>query len=163
MWKQEKAEWLNDMFVPPSSKKTKTKNKSEKKNMYWMCDKNPSIWRKVWINALNIIIMISNQHSLLRGLINVNYTLKSVFKVFHEKVNNSQGNLIPLFKWRTAEKLKFSIKDFCSKCAQIRRKLPILVTFTEGVLNGKLHFLCSDGFLNLINVSNPWTLPYLLL
>ena len=107
--------------------------------------------------------MISNQHSLLRGLINLNYTSKSVSKVFHEKLNNFQGNFIPLFKWWTAEKLKFSIKDFCSKCAQIRKKLPILVTFTEGILNGKLHFLCSDEFLNLINVSNPWTLPYLLL
>ena len=30
------------------------------------------------------------------------------------------------------QKTKFSIKDFFSKC-----------TFTEGILNGKLHFLCS--------------------
>ena len=41
----------------------------------------------------------------------------------------------------TAQKMKFSIKDFFSKCDQIRRKL--LVTFTEEILNGKLHFLCS--------------------
>ena len=38
----------------------------------------------------------------------------------------------------TAQKMKFSIKDFFSKCDQIRR-----VTFTEEILNGKLHFLCS--------------------
>ena len=31
--------------------------------------------------------------------------------------------------------MKFSIKDFFSKCDQI--------TFTEEILNGKLHFLCS--------------------
>ena len=37
----------------------------------------------------------------------------------------------------TAQKMKFSIKDFFSKCDQIRRKL------TEEILNGKLHFLCS--------------------
>ena len=32
----------------------------------------------------------------------------------------------------TTQKMKFSIKDFFSKCDQIRRKL-----------HGKLHFLCS--------------------
>ena len=39
-----------------------------------------------------------------------------------------------------AQKMKFSIKDFFSKCDQIHRKL---VTFTEEALHGKLHFLCS--------------------
>ena len=34
------------------------------------------------------------------------------------------------------KKIKFSIKDFFSKCDQ-------LVTFTEEILNGKFHFLCS--------------------
>ena len=40
--------------------------------------------------------------------------------------------------------MKFSIKDFFSKCDQIRRKLRIYVTFTEEILNGKFHFLCSN-------------------
>ena len=41
----------------------------------------------------------------------------------------------------TAQKMNFSIKDFFSKCDQIRRKLPIdLVTFTEEIINRKLHF-----------------------
>ena len=35
----------------------------------------------------------------------------------------------------TAQKMKFSIKNFFSKC---------VVTFTEEILNGKLYFLCSD-------------------
>ena len=39
----------------------------------------------------------------------------------------------------TAQKKKFSIKDFFSKCDQIFRKLD----FTQEILNGKLHFLCS--------------------
>ena len=39
--------------------------------------------------------------------------------------------------------MRFSMKDFFSKCAQIRWKPTDLVTFTEGTLNGKLHFLCS--------------------
>ena len=41
----------------------------------------------------------------------------------------------------TAQKMKFYIKGFFSKCDQIRRKL---VTFAEEIFNGKLHFLCSD-------------------
>ena len=43
----------------------------------------------------------------------------------------------------TAQKMKFSIKDFFSKCDQIRSFLADLVTFTEEIPNGKLHFLCS--------------------
>ena len=35
--------------------------------------------------------------------------------------------------------IKFSTKDFFSKCDQIRNN----VTFTEEILNGKLYFLCS--------------------
>ena len=38
----------------------------------------------------------------------------------------------------TTKKMKFSIKDFFSKCDQIRS-----FTFTEQILNGKLHFFCS--------------------
>ena len=43
----------------------------------------------------------------------------------------------------TPQKMKFSIKDFFSKCNQIRRFSADLVTFTEEILNGRLHFLCS--------------------
>ena len=38
----------------------------------------------------------------------------------------------------TAQKMRFSIRDFFSKCDQIK------VTFTEEILNGKPHFLCSE-------------------
>ena len=41
----------------------------------------------------------------------------------------------------TAQKMKFLITDFLSKCDQIR-----MVTFTEEIRNGKLHFLCSERF-----------------
>ena len=47
----------------------------------------------------------------------------------------------------TAQKMKFCMKDFFSKCDQIRRKLRILVTLTEEILNGKLHFLCRHSIL----------------
>ena len=39
----------------------------------------------------------------------------------------------------TAQKMRFSIKHFLSKCD--------LVTFNEEIPNGKLHFLCSALFL----------------
>ena len=38
----------------------------------------------------------------------------------------------------TAQKMKFSIKDFSSKCDKIRSN-------GLGKLHGKLHFLCSGG------------------
>ena len=41
----------------------------------------------------------------------------------------------------TAQKMKFSIKDFFRKWDQ--DGTADLVTFTEEILNGKLHFLCS--------------------
>ena len=49
----------------------------------------------------------------------------------------------------TAQKIKFSVKNFFSKCDQIHRKRKKLlsyldVTFTEEILNGKLHFLRSE-------------------
>ena len=40
----------------------------------------------------------------------------------------------------TAQKMKFSIKDFFSKCEQ---ETADFVTFTEEILNGKFHFLRS--------------------
>ena len=45
--------------------------------------------------------------------------------------------------------MQFCIKDFFSKCDQIRRKLQVLVTFTEEILNAKLHFLCNDKLTGL--------------
>ena len=41
----------------------------------------------------------------------------------------------------TVQKMKFSIKDFLSKCDQIRTA--DLVTLAEEILNGKLNFMCS--------------------
>ena len=40
----------------------------------------------------------------------------------------------------TAQKMKFSIKDIFSKCEISSVNL---FRFTEEILNGKLHFLCS--------------------
>ena len=44
--------------------------------------------------------------------------------------------------------MKFFIKDILSKCDQILGVPADLATFTEEVLNEKLHFLCSDFFDN---------------
>ena len=43
----------------------------------------------------------------------------------------------------TAQKMKFSVKDFFSKCEKIRRKLRICPHLLIKILNGKL-FLCSE-------------------
>ena len=48
----------------------------------------------------------------------------------------------------TAQKIKFSIKNFFSKCDQTRRYPADLVTFTEEIINGKLLFLCSGSTSN---------------
>ena len=39
--------------------------------------------------------------------------------------------------------MKFSIKNFFSKCDQIHSFLTNLVTFTEEILNENLHYWCS--------------------
>ena len=41
----------------------------------------------------------------------------------------------------TVQEMKFLIKDFCSKCDL--QETADLVTFTEEILNGKLHFSCT--------------------
>ena len=51
----------------------------------------------------------------------------------------------------TAQKMKFSIKDFFSKCNRIHTA--DLVVFTEEILNGKLHFLCRVQFFLCIILS----------
>ena len=62
------------------------------------------------------------------------------FYTFHYRGIRYQVSSIDV----TAQKMMFSIKDFFSKCDQIRRNLQIWsVTFTEEILNGKPHFLCS--------------------
>ena len=52
--------------------------------------------------------------------------------------SGSYGQIKDSLEWKicTAQNMKFSIKDFFSKCD--------LVTFTEEILNGELHFLCND-------------------
>ena len=45
-----------------------------------------------------------------------------------------------------AQKMKFSSKDFLSKCDQIRSFLWWTNTFTDEILTAKFHFLLSDFF-----------------
>ena len=48
------------------------------------------------------------------------------------------------------KKMKFSIKDFFSKCDQIRSFLRIWSHLLKKPVNGKLYFLCSAGLLILM-------------
>ena len=54
--------------------------------------------------------------------------------------------------FNTAQKRKFSIKDFFSKCI-VPQFTVDLVTFTEEILNGKLHFLCSVRSLVKVSIN----------
>ena len=64
-----------------------------------------------------------------------------VLKICHHKKSSFQcefyDNVCLLSGGFTAQKMKFSIKDFFSKCDQI---IVDLATFTEEISNGKLHF-----------------------
>ena len=44
--------------------------------------------------------------------------------------------------WYTAQKMKFSMKNFFSKCDRIRRNMR--KKSTEEIVNGKFNVLCSD-------------------
>ena len=61
---------------------------------------------------------------------------------------NFNVNPLPLRRFLahnlTAQKSKVSIKDFFSNCDQIRSP------FAKEILNGKLHFLCSEFLVSLI-------------
>ena len=49
------------------------------------------------------------------------------------------------FRVCTTQKMKFFTNNFFSKCDQPNPQIPAdSVTFTEEILSGKLHFLCSD-------------------
>ena len=52
----------------------------------------------------------------------------------------NQGKLGTTGKLCTAQKMKFSIKDFFSKCNTKSAVPANLATFNEEILNGKLHF-----------------------
>ena len=56
------------------------------------------------------------------------------------------GIILRVIALNTAQKIKFSIKDFLSKCDQTVD----FGTFTEGILNGKLHFLYSGTSFDVV-------------
>ena len=60
--------------------------------------------------------------------------VKSIFKSSKKAIDVKIG---------TAQKIKFSIKDFFSKCDQIHSFLWIWSHLLKKILNGKPHYLCS--------------------
>ena len=54
--------------------------------------------------------------------------------------------------------MKFSIKNFFSKCEQITQFPLDLVRFAEEILHEKLHFLCSVTFITVLPLSFAITL-----
>ena len=64
------------------------------------------------------------------------WQFKSKFNTsFYGHLCRTIFNNISSFTVSTAQKIKFSVKDFYSKCDQIRSFLADLVTFTEETLN----------------------------
>ena len=71
-----------------------------------------------------------------------------LFNIYQTTIALPIGVPIHLNKmcWRQkyhSTKMKFSIKDFFSKCDL--QQIVNLVTFNEEILNRKLHFLCGDN------------------
>ena len=58
-------------------------------------------------------------------------------------------NCLRIFSEHTAQKMKFSIKAFFSKCKD-------LVTFTGEILDRKLHFLCSESCSDPLRQNANW-------
>ena len=81
---------------------------------------------------------------MLVKIFKITHQLKKIKKLLFLTVSSKVSLIFtPTYGYRcfgreyyTAQKMKFSIKDFFSKSSD-------LVTFTEKVLNGKLHFLSS--------------------
>ena len=104
------------------------------------------------IEILTIEITIRKNKILVAGIYkppNLSETdFTTSLETIISKLSNSYEKLILMGDFNmttTAQKMKFSIKYFFSKCEQIRRKLRIWSNFTEEILNGKLHFLCSTS------------------
>ena len=68
-----------------------------------------------------------------------------ILKIFYISALWNYFNNFNFYDNNAAQKLKFSSKNFFSKSGQIR-SFPDLVTFTEEILTGKLHFLYSVTF-----------------
>ena len=62
------------------------------------------------------------------------------------------------FVFYTVQKMRFSIKDFSSKCDQIRSFQTDLLIFTEEILHEKLHFLCFSRIFSWLLQSKEETL-----
>ena len=72
------------------------------------------------------------------------YSLEAERKLdVHETFRSCLLNILCTFNLRlTTQKMMFSIKDLNSNCERIQFPAN-LVTFTDEILNRKLHFLCS--------------------
>ena len=66
-------------------------------------------------------------------------------------LRNTSGQLL----LGTAQKIKFSIKNFISNCDQIRRKLPIWSHLLKKSLMEYFHFLCSVGKFSWFRLTTP--------
>ena len=89
--------------------------------------------------CLRDVLFTFNLRSVSTGMRYYVFKQDSLWFEDYEKTQVKKDTDTKIFENKSTalhKKMKFSIKDFFSKCAD-------LVTFTEEILNWKLHFLCS--------------------
>ena len=102
-----------------------------------------------WASSFHYIFFENTQYSfpiiLLRSsLISIGWTFGFLLNRIHQHViNKASINWLVVSAIAFAQKMKFSIKDFSSKCDHIRNFLQIWSLLLKKFLKEILHFLCS--------------------
>ena len=100
-----------------------------------------------WPKTLwKLLIMLTNFERLTHCTNYHHFLFKSWSQRTLWKCNFVRGfwaNSSKCFKTFTTQDVKFTIKNFFSKCEEIPRKLCIWFNFGKDIFNRKLHFLCS--------------------
>ena len=101
-------------------------------------------FHKLWIFCIYIGIKVF----FVLDMALLNATGNNIPKLDHHHHHHRcfHGIILRVMALNTAQKIKFSIKDFLSKCDQTVD----FGTFTEGILNGKLHFLYSGTSFDVV-------------
>ena len=94
--------------------------------------------------CLNVLI---NQNKEINNNAN-NVRLPVRLPSFFLNLWNFRENFTIHFPGRTEQKIKFSVKNFFSKCDRIRKKLWIWSHLAKKFLMEKIHFLCSADYIN---------------
>ena len=98
----------------------------------------------IYVEFWNISLesMQIRKNNIIKGIIYAENTVRKISNTYIENNDNFIPSILFITSTYTAQKIKFSIKDFFSKYDQIQNCG--FATFTEKILNGKFYFLWSD-------------------